>query len=98
MSHSTFNTANGLGMPSGLASRRGGQNLKPLSFDAIKASTEVKDNGAPTPRTSRSHLLAGLEDRSQVGDRRDFSQPSDLSHHLGPSQREQELDGPGHVG
>ncbi|KAH8896492.1 hypothetical protein GQ53DRAFT_16584 [Thozetella sp. PMI_491] len=59
MSHSTFNTANGL--PSGgLASRRGGQSLKPLSFDALKSPTDVKDNGAPTPRTSRSHLLAGL--------------------------------------
>ena len=60
MSHSTFNSANGLGMPSGLASRRGGQNLKPLSFDALKSSTDAQDNGAPTPRTSRSHLLAGL--------------------------------------
>jgi hypothetical protein len=58
MSHSSFNSANG--MPSGLASRRGGQNLKPLSFDALKSPTDVKDNGAPTPRTSRSHLLAGL--------------------------------------
>jgi hypothetical protein len=48
-----------MGMPaSGLASRRGGQNIKPLSFDAIKPAD--KDNGAPTPRTSRSHLLAGL--------------------------------------
>lgn len=55
MSHSNF------GMPaSGLASRRGGQSIKPLSFDAIKSPTDMKDNGAPTPRTSRSHLLAGL--------------------------------------
>lgn len=53
--------SNGIGMPtSGLAARRaGGQNIKPLSFDAAKTST-VTDNGAPTPRTSRSHLLAGL--------------------------------------
>ncbi|KAM5352689.1 hypothetical protein ACJ41O_005411 [Fusarium nematophilum] len=51
---------NGLSMPSGgLAARRGGQNVKPLSFDAIKQSQD-KDPGAPTPRTSRSHLLAGL--------------------------------------
>lgn len=55
MSHSNF------GMPaSGLASRRGGQSIKPLSFDALKSPTDTKDNGAPTPRTSRSHLLAGL--------------------------------------
>ncbi|KAK0629497.1 hypothetical protein B0T17DRAFT_486976 [Bombardia bombarda] len=55
MSHTNFNSA----MPSGLASRRGGQNLKPLSFDGINVPAG-NDNGIPTPRTSRSHLLAGL--------------------------------------
>ncbi|KAI8630030.1 hypothetical protein F5Y19DRAFT_68883 [Xylariaceae sp. FL1651] len=61
MSHNGFTSQTGLGMPSGgLASRRGGQNIKPLSFDAIKSSTDALDNGAPTPRTSRGHLLAGL--------------------------------------
>ncbi|OTA54767.1 hypothetical protein K449DRAFT_338233 [Hypoxylon sp. EC38] len=61
MSHNGFTSSTGLGMPTGgLASRRGGgQNIKPLSFEAIKAS-DPKDNGVPTPRTSRSHLLAGL--------------------------------------
>ena len=59
MAHASFNTGHGLAMPSGIASRRGGQNIKPLSFDALKSSTE-HDNGIPTPRTSRSHLLAGL--------------------------------------
>jgi hypothetical protein len=48
-------------MPSGgLASRRGGQTVKPLSFDAIKQAPSGQDNGVPTPRTSRGHLLAGL--------------------------------------
>lgn len=62
MSHNGFNSTTGLGMPSGgLASRRGGgQNIKPLSFDAINNQTDIKDIGVPTPRTSRSHLLAGL--------------------------------------
>jgi hypothetical protein len=61
MAQNSFAPSNGLGLPSGgLASRRGGQNIKPLSFDAMKASADNKDNGAPTPRTSRSHLLAGL--------------------------------------
>ncbi|GAP84705.2 hypothetical protein SAMD00023353_1102490 [Rosellinia necatrix] len=61
MSHNDFTSPTGLGMPSGgIASRRGGQNIKPLSFDAIKSSTDVQDNGVPTPRTSRGHLLAGL--------------------------------------
>lgn len=61
MAHNGF-TSTGLGMPTGgLASRRGGgQNIKPLSFEAMKAASEHKDNGVPTPRTSRSHLLAGL--------------------------------------
>ncbi|KAK5634366.1 hypothetical protein RRF57_010080 [Xylaria bambusicola] len=61
MSHNDFTSTTGLGMPTGgLASRRGGQNIKPLSFDAIKSSGDVQDNGIPTPRTSRGHLLAGL--------------------------------------
>lgn len=57
MSHAPFNQPHGLTMGSGLASRRGGQGIKPLSFDTLKSPT---DNGLPTPRTSRSHLLAGL--------------------------------------
>ncbi|KAJ8119540.1 hypothetical protein ONZ43_g3527 [Nemania bipapillata] len=61
MSHNEFTPQTGLGMPSGgIASRRGGQNIKPLSFDAIKSSADIQDNGVPTPRTSRGHLLAGL--------------------------------------
>ncbi|KAI1400558.1 hypothetical protein F4819DRAFT_497260 [Hypoxylon fuscum] len=63
MSHNNgFVSPTGMGMPTGgLASRRGGgQNIKPLSFDSIKSPIDNKDNGAPTPRTSRSHLLAGL--------------------------------------
>ena len=61
MSHHNFASANGLPMPpaSGLASRRGGQGIAPLSIDALRAPAD-RDGGAPTPRTSRSHLLAGL--------------------------------------
>ncbi|KAL2016560.1 hypothetical protein VTK56DRAFT_3389 [Thermocarpiscus australiensis] len=59
MSHTPFNPAHGMAAPSSLASRRGGQNIKPLSFDALNSPTE-RDSGLPTPRTSRSHLLAGL--------------------------------------
>ncbi|KAK7917432.1 hypothetical protein PG985_011040 [Apiospora marii] len=61
MAQNSFASPAGLGMPSGgLASRRGGNSIKPLSFDTIKAQPSSGDNGAPTPRTSRSHLLAGL--------------------------------------
>ena len=61
MSHITnFGASNNLAMPgSGLASRRGGQAIKPLSIDAIKPGAD-KDGSLATPRTSRSHLLAGL--------------------------------------
>lgn len=55
MSHQNF------AMPaSGLASRRGGQTIKPLSMDALNSPTGPNDTGIPTPRTSRGHLLAGL--------------------------------------
>lgn len=58
---SNFSSNNGLPMPAGgLASRRGGQTIKPLSFDNANRTNTSRDNGAPTPRTSRSHLLAGL--------------------------------------
>jgi len=61
MSYNNFPSSNGLGMPgSGFASRRAnGNNIKRLSFEPTKAA-DSHDNGAPTPRTSRSHLLAGL--------------------------------------
>lgn len=59
MSSNSF-SHNGAGNPiGGLASRRGGPNIKPLSFDTIKAGAD-KENALPTPRTSRGHLLAGL--------------------------------------
>jgi hypothetical protein len=61
MSYSSYPSSNGLGMPgSGFASRRAnGTNIKRLSFEPTKSS-DPQDSGAPTPRTSRSHLLAGL--------------------------------------
>jgi hypothetical protein len=55
-----FISTGGMPLPSGnLASRRGGQGIKPLTIDSTKQATP-QDNGVPTPRTSRSHLLAGL--------------------------------------
>lgn len=61
MSQQPF-SPNALGMPgSGLASRRGGQSIKPLSVDTLKSPpSDIHENSVPTPRTSRSHLLAGL--------------------------------------
>ncbi|EFW99668.1 hypothetical protein CMQ_5479 [Grosmannia clavigera kw1407] len=61
MQSSTFSGSDGPTIPNlgGLASRRGGQNIKPLSFEILAPGSE-KEAGAATPRTSRSHLLAGL--------------------------------------
>lgn len=61
MAQHTFASTNPFNMSSGLASRRGGQPIKPLSVEALKApSADPKENAIPTPRTSRGHLLAGL--------------------------------------
>ncbi|KAI7786430.1 hypothetical protein LA080_003672 [Diaporthe eres] len=61
MAQQTFPTPNGFAMQSsGLASRRGGQSIKPLSVDTLKSPVDSKENAIPTPRTARGHLLAGL--------------------------------------
>ncbi|KAI3326394.1 hypothetical protein HD806DRAFT_405430 [Xylariaceae sp. AK1471] len=84
MSRSNDFASTGLGMPSGgLASRRGGQNIKPLSFDAIKSSADVKDNGVPTPRTSRGHLLAGLRTAPKSATATTFAHDGMSSHVYG---------------
>ncbi|KAI1823392.1 hypothetical protein F4861DRAFT_510473 [Xylaria intraflava] len=84
MSYSDFTSPTGMAMPSaGLASRRGGQNIKPLSFDAIKSSANVKDNGVPTPRTSRGHLLAGLRTAPKSATATTFAGAGMSSHAFG---------------
>ncbi|KAK2020568.1 hypothetical protein LX32DRAFT_312023 [Colletotrichum zoysiae] len=60
MNSDNFSSADSLAPPSGgLASRRGGP-IKPLSLSSATPTSNAVENGAPTPRTSRSHLLAGL--------------------------------------
>ncbi|KAI0972184.1 hypothetical protein F4678DRAFT_53688 [Xylaria arbuscula] len=84
MSHNDFTSAPGLGMPTGgLASRRGGQNIKPLSFDTIKSPADVQDNGVPTPRTSRGHLLAGLRTAPKSATATSFANAGMSSHGYG---------------
>lgn len=87
MSYSSFPSSNGLGMPgSGFASRRAnGTNIKRLSFEHSKPS-EHHDNGAPTPRTSRSHLLAGLRTAPKSAISSTFpstAPPTQLQHNTG---------------
>ncbi|CRK39788.1 hypothetical protein BN1708_008014 [Verticillium longisporum] len=72
------NQSNGLATPaSGLASRRGGQNLKPLSLASPPAGQQ--DNGVPTPRTSRSHLLAGLRTAPKSATASTFANSSSMA-------------------
>jgi hypothetical protein len=87
MSYNNFPSSNGLGMPgSGFASRRAnGANLKRLSFDTSKPA-DPQDNGAPTPRTSRSHLLAGLRTAPKSATSSTFpstAPPTQLQHNTG---------------
>ncbi|KAG7009831.1 hypothetical protein G7Y79_00001g001030 [Physcia stellaris] len=63
--HNSFNNMSGLGVPnSGFASRGKGSHIKrlsvapPTSISTIDETQQANPN--PTPRTSRSHLLAGL--------------------------------------
>lgn len=59
--HNSFNT--GIGVPSSGFSSRRGSNTKRLSMappSSISTITEQQHNVNPGPRTSRSHLLAGL--------------------------------------
>ncbi|EKD12876.1 uncharacterized protein L3040_007033 [Drepanopeziza brunnea f. sp. 'multigermtubi'] len=87
MSYNSFPSSNALGMPgSGFASRRAnGNNIKRLSFEPSKPS-DSQDNGAPTPRTSRSHLLAGLRTAPKSATSSTFpstAPPTQLQHNTG---------------
>ncbi len=87
MSYNNFPSSNGLGLPgSGFASRRANApNLKRLNFEPTKQS-DVHDNGAPTPRTSRSHLLAGLRTAPKSATSSTFpstAPPTQLQHNTG---------------
>jgi len=89
MSYNNFPSSNGLGMPgSGFASRRANAPaLKRLSFEPTKPS-DPQDNGAPTPRTSRSHLLAGLRTAPKSATSSTFpstAPPTQLQHNTGLS-------------
>ncbi|KAF2643751.1 hypothetical protein P280DRAFT_487705 [Massarina eburnea CBS 473.64] len=62
MTFNNFQPAGGLSMPSaGYASRGKGASLKRLSVASPPKVGSISENAeTPTPRTSRSHLLAGL--------------------------------------
>jgi hypothetical protein len=62
MTYNNFQPNGGLGMPTaGFASRGKGASLKRLSVASPPKVASISENGeVQTPRTSRSHLLAGL--------------------------------------
>ncbi|RDW71602.1 hypothetical protein BP6252_08165 [Coleophoma cylindrospora] len=87
MSYNNFPSSNGLGVPtSGFAARRAnGASVKRLSFETTKP-VDSQDNGAPTPRTSRSHLLAGLRTAPKSTTSSTFpstAPPTQLQHRTG---------------
>lgn len=61
MTYNNFQPNGGLGMPgAGFASRGKGASLKRLSVASPPKVGTIAEDSAATPRTSRSHLLAGL--------------------------------------
>ncbi|KAF2740210.1 hypothetical protein EJ04DRAFT_237615 [Polyplosphaeria fusca] len=63
MTYNNFHPNGGIGMPSaGFASRGKGASLKRLNLASPPKVAPIAENSleTPTPRTSRSHLLAGL--------------------------------------
>lgn len=83
----SYNNFPSIGIPgSGFASRGKGAHIKRLSFEPT-APSGSQGNGAPTPRTSRSHLLAGLRTAPKSATTASFPPPSapptQLEHRTG---------------
>lgn len=81
----SYNNFPSIGVPgSGFASRGKGAHIKRLSFEPTLAVDDVGDS-VPTPRTSRSHLLAGLRTAPKSATTSSFppSAPPTQLHHRG---------------
>ncbi|KAI9717436.1 MAG: hypothetical protein M1828_007198 [Chrysothrix sp. TS-e1954] len=92
MTYNQFNSNNNLGMPgSGFASRGKGAHIKRLSVAPAPTIGSINENEAevtPTPRTSRSHLLAGLRTAPKTASAMPASAPYNQSHYYaGPNAR-----------
>ncbi len=80
--HNSF--ANGLGVPgTGFASRGKGAHIKRLSVAPPSQITTIDETQTsnPTPRTSRSHLLAGLRTAPKSSTFPTSAPPNQLKHH-----------------
>lgn len=61
MTYNNFSNNGSIGLPgAGFASRGKGASLKRLSLASPPKVASISEDTVPTPRTSRSHLLAGL--------------------------------------
>ena len=92
--HNSF--AHGLGVPgSGFASRGKGSHIKRLSVAPPSKISTIDEapqaNPNPTPRTSRSHLLAGLRTAPKSPTFPSSAPPTQLQQHFGPDQSRYEL-------
>ena len=94
--NSSLNKGGSLGVPSsGFASRGKGSHIKPLSVPPPHISTIDESQPSapvPTPRTSRSHLLAGLRTAPKSATIPSATQRQqylglDSGKHAGPSER-----------
>lgn len=71
----------GLGLPgSGFASRGKGSNIKRLSFTPPSKISTIDENKPAQPRTSRSHLLAGLRTAPKSPTFPTSAPPTQLEH------------------
>lgn len=92
--HNSF--ANGLGVPgTGFASRGKGTHIKRLSVAPPSQITTIDETQPtnPTPRTSRSHLLAGLRTAPKSPTFPSSAPPNQLQH-FGAAQNRQAVKGP----
>ena len=87
MSYNNFPNNGGLGVPgSGFASRGKGAHIKRLSVQPPALNTSGQDEagtGPTTPRTSRSHLLAGLRTAARSNPAPPSAPPMQSHHGLG---------------
>lgn len=85
MTYSNFGQNGGLGVPtSGFASRGKGSHIARLAVPAAPASGPTDNNlNTPTPRTSRSHLLANLRTAPKSPGFPPSAPPSQMQHSVG---------------